>query len=207
MLEEVTLGQGVTSVTLTAKNRVTEQPRPISPQPRPGSKMLQKKRFCSLCHDVKRLGMAWWCWMAVIILARIEYMKPWCSDDDSLSMDINGRTMALWNGMKQDDTDPIPPGPQSQTPLNGPKMSQTCVNPRLPTASAACKKYWGLIRGKEWQVVIPWYSYHISANSCQPIHCTLLLQGRVPSGKSPPSCEWLEIRLPSFNGKIINRIQ
>lgn len=36
-------GQGG-EVTLTAKNRVTEQPRPISPQPRPGS----KSRFCSL---------------------------------------------------------------------------------------------------------------------------------------------------------------
>ena len=97
----------------------------------------------------------------------------------------------------------LTPSPQSQTPLNGPKMSQTCVNPRLPTASAACLIFWALLGGRNEKSLF--HGIPIIANSCQPMHCTLLLQGRVPNGKSPPSCEWLEIRLPSFNGKIINR--
>ena len=49
----------------------------------------------------------------------------------------------LWNGMEQDDTEPIPPN--LKHPLNGPTMS-LCVSTRLTIVSLAC-----LILGPYWQ--------------------------------------------------------
>ena len=124
------------------------------------------------------------------------------------------------------DTDPIP----ISTPFHGPKMSQNVPKSLCKSQDSHPRLTHGVLNILgPYQVflsylshipcLIPWNNYfegmksrysmvfhgNISANSCQPIHCTLLLQGRVPNGKSPTSCEWLEIRLPSFNGKIINR--